>query len=1289
MQRVGACRDAGDNLLISPSVSRSSDGSDYIEGGGGNDVIFGDGAQNDILGGNSDFFGDSAACTAANETTRRRRAPARGPTARTRSSAARARCSTAAAWATAHRRATTQLRRHRGRQRRDHPDRRHERPLRPGAALPAAQGPSRSTPPGSSRFNYDNYTDGAAVVAAGAHRRPRRHAARLHARRPRSRGTAWTASSPGTSEAPRWSANAADGIAAGTLQTGSEIHAESGDAFVYGGPADDVLFGGGQNDTIITGYGDNWVSGGRGDQCIIGGGGRCFASRVGLANGEPSTAIAPTPAANISELITTPGNVQQAMINVNGSLQYTAELYPYNWDPTTRSAPGVSNGNPTYSTNCKENKICPVYAPRYGHNIIYGGWGNGVVHGGPGQSAISGAEAPILGYADNFNMYGNTTAAAYMATGVADTVLTDYVINKAPIETDFYRPFNPGNPVGYMPNTDPPNGNQGRGFNIGKSLYFDAEDPRRQVDLFPTVVDPTVTGDGLTAAGFNPLLCKWTAPQTPTSQGCLPFFLTFDPTDPAMPLDQTWYPGTGDPQMPVTGDKALFGDLGNDYIVAGMGRVRVYGGWGFDLVDLRASTQEDGGLNDGPVPNLVNNGNGTFSLATANFVYGTPAWESLAYGGAGQDIYFAGTGGDRLIDWVGNHNSFYVPFSQFGMPGVSRTLQPFLPEFLYALSKSDGADPLLGVRADAFCASSQGPSNPPAATTRRTAARRRATASRSASSVSCSSTTKPGTSSPERRSTRCRRTLAASASTSRRRRTSARSTCPAPTAGRRSVAADLAPLRRGREPALRHEHARLELGAAPHYRHAGRHGSYTFAEGASTVSGTGVIGLSGTFGAVVDLSGFADGTITVTVQMTAGGKTTTLTGSMAKNSVAPPAPSVSAAVYANIATHRHTTSPSPARRALSRTSHQRRRDAVADFAGGMDFVGSNGTVTIPIYVASLIDGPITITVTLTNGAGTAPRRRSSSRRTRCRRHCRSRRRPTSTTPTSPASRSPRSESRARPCPTRSPTERRRSPAPARRFRPAASGTPTDLSKLKDGPVTLTVTETDPAGNPSVSTVSLWKAAVPPPAADVALNPLDDSGVSGSDYVTAVNNPRITVTTQTGTTATIYVNGTLYTGRSLRTAPTRSRRPPPTSTATSPRRDASKQLVIDTAPPSGSFTIAGAKVINGQLSVNDPTLSLQFSFTDGGSGTSRMAFSTDGGSTFSAAVAYANAAGVTLPATDGIYTVSVRSPTSPETRSRQSDRPPRHGRADDRLHAQRTDQQRFLRPRREPDAELQC
>ena len=70
-----------------------------------------------------------------------------------------------------------------------------------------------------------------------------------------------------------------------------------------------------------------------------------------------------------------------------------------------------------------------------------------------------------------------------------------------------------------------------------------------------------------------------------------------------------------------------------------------------------------------------------------------PTYEDRAYGGAGRDVLIANTGGDRLIDWVGEFNCYLVPFAPFGMATVSRTLQPQLLEFLYALSASDGADP--------------------------------------------------------------------------------------------------------------------------------------------------------------------------------------------------------------------------------------------------------------------------------------------------------------------------------------------------------------------------------------------------------------------------------------------------------------------------------------------------------------------------------------------------------------------------------------------------------------------
>ena len=262
-------------------------------------------------------------------------------------------------------------------------------------------------------------------------------------------------------------ANAAQGITAGTLQQGSEIHVESGDAFVYGGPADDVVYGGAQDDTIILSYGDNWVSGGRGDQCIITGGGRCFASRVSSSYGEPLYNIAATPSSAINQEISTPDGAEQAEINLGDSLQYSVILYPYNWDPSTWVSPGVSNNNPTFVTSCKPNQICTAYNPLYGHNIIYGGWGNGVIHAGPGDSAIYGAEAPALSYVDNFDMQGNQT-------------------NTAAIESDFYHPVNPGTPAGFTPLTAIVHGNAARTGDLGKSSYFDGTDPRARSCSTPT-----------------------------------------------------------------------------------------------------------------------------------------------------------------------------------------------------------------------------------------------------------------------------------------------------------------------------------------------------------------------------------------------------------------------------------------------------------------------------------------------------------------------------------------------------------------------------------------------------------------------------------------------------------------------------------------------------------------------------------------------------------------------------------------------------------------------------------
>ena len=128
------------------------------------------------------------------------------------------------------------------------------------------------------------------------------------------------------------------------------------------------------------------------------------------------------------------------------------------------------------------------------------------------------------------------------------------------------------------------------------------------------------------------------------------------------------------------GMDVLFGDRGNDWLVGGTNADNLYGGRGNDLLNLDDNLETNSGANDEPDPVPFAGGNGSDYLT------------DRAYGGAGRDVLIANSGADRLIDWVGEFNSYIVPFAPFGAFHISRTLQPQLAEFLYDLSKSDGAD---------------------------------------------------------------------------------------------------------------------------------------------------------------------------------------------------------------------------------------------------------------------------------------------------------------------------------------------------------------------------------------------------------------------------------------------------------------------------------------------------------------------------------------------------------------------------------------------------------------------
>ncbi|KAA5541791.1 hypothetical protein FYK55_16405 [Roseiconus nitratireducens] len=420
-----------------------------------------------------------------------------------------------------------------------------------------------------------------------------------------------------------------------------EIHGESGDDTVYGQRGNDVLFGDGQNDDLIGGYGHDWISGGTGDDGVLGDDGRIMTSR-NSTTGEPLNGVAglldrdPDPKnANgnvLDEYIKTPGAIQEATINVSGELKKSANLVPFSVDP-------AFNGQFdefVYSGSKQNDPLEFTDEGHYSDDILYGGLGNDVLHGGSGDDAMSGAEAPTESYTQ-----------LYDATGVLVGIT----------RSDFGHPINLGDTLRFNPE-DADGWHYDSTRRAGEFALYDEYDPRRKILLD---VDGTASAEDTAA--------NW--------------FLNFDPSEgvhrPAGTIEKAT--GQSSPSYSEAwddGQDALFGDLGNDWLVGGTGRDNLYGGFGNDLLNA----DDDHNTDTPDVP-------GSFDNESPDT---QPSYEDRAFGGAGRDVLIGNTGGDRLIDWVGEFNSYLVPYAPFGMASVSRTMQPQLAEFLYALSFGDGAD---------------------------------------------------------------------------------------------------------------------------------------------------------------------------------------------------------------------------------------------------------------------------------------------------------------------------------------------------------------------------------------------------------------------------------------------------------------------------------------------------------------------------------------------------------------------------------------------------------------------
>jgi len=412
------------------------------------------------------------------------------------------------------------------------------------------------------------------------------------------------------------------------------IHGESGDDFIFGMTGSDVIFGEGQDDDIVGGYGNDWISGGTGQDGVLGDDGLIYTSR-NSTTGEPLNNVAGLLASDPRPKYAD-GNVLDEVIKTPGELQYAVINISGQLKKTVDLVP--LSYDPAWNAMDDEFPDNQGAAP-YADDIIFGGLGSDWLHGGSGDDAISGAEALPDAYVPTYNDQGIPNGIlnlGYNAVGLPSTT-------------------NPGNVLAFNP-VDLDGQHLNNRFRAGEFALYDEYDPLRKIML---------DKDGN----------LWKS----TAQGdAYEFLLNFNKAEGVVRPAGTVPKATGQqtdsyPQVNDDGKDAIFGDLGNDWLVGGTGRDNLYGGWGNDLLNADDDHTTNGGLNDQPDTH--------------------PYYEDRAYGGAGRDILIGNTGGDRLIDWVGEYNSYLVPYAPFGQASVSRTMMPFLHEFLYSLSAGDGADP--------------------------------------------------------------------------------------------------------------------------------------------------------------------------------------------------------------------------------------------------------------------------------------------------------------------------------------------------------------------------------------------------------------------------------------------------------------------------------------------------------------------------------------------------------------------------------------------------------------------
>jgi hypothetical protein len=417
-----------------------------------------------------------------------------------------------------------------------------------------------------------------------------------------------------------------------------EVHGESGDDTIYVGAAADVVYGDGQDDDIVLGWGDDWASGGTGQDGILGDDGRIATSRNSKSANpaSPGYLVSPgEPLYGVAPLLAADPDTKFNNGNVLNEFIYTPGMVQ---TATVNVSGALNKAFDITPYDWRPNALGaddPLFDANDADDVIYGGLGDDFLHGAVGDDAISGAEALLVSYSQ---LYDFETAELL---GV--------------VRSDWTRPYNTGDMLVF--GNDDDSWHAKKPSLPGEFALYDEFDPRRVITL---LADGTKVSSG-TVNGYNWFL-NFVSNEGPTFPGGV--------TEKGVPYPQTWNDGRD----------VVFGDQGNDWAVGGTGRDDLFGGWGTDLLNADDLLGTTGGATPGA-------GYSDDAPDTS------PNYEDRAFAGAGYDILIGNTGGDRLIDWVGEFNSYIVPFAPFGIDTVSRQRPPMLDEFLYALSRADGADP--------------------------------------------------------------------------------------------------------------------------------------------------------------------------------------------------------------------------------------------------------------------------------------------------------------------------------------------------------------------------------------------------------------------------------------------------------------------------------------------------------------------------------------------------------------------------------------------------------------------